>query len=74
MSSIHLPYRSENTYFVPVDEDIPEDIAEREFRKISYYQWVPFFLLIQAFLFYVPCLIWRLMSDKSGEDILMLFI
>ncbi|KAI3415594.1 hypothetical protein GPALN_005197 [Globodera pallida] len=57
---------SENTYFVPVEEDIPEDVAEREFRKISYYQWVPFFLLIQAFLFYVPCLIWRLMSDKSG--------
>ncbi|KAI1707410.1 innexin domain-containing protein [Ditylenchus destructor] len=35
---------SENTYFVPLDEDVPVD----------------------AFLYYIPCLMWRLMSDKSG--------
>ncbi|KAI1716069.1 innexin domain-containing protein [Ditylenchus destructor] len=57
---------SENTYFVPLDEDVPVDVSEREYRQISYYQWVPFFLLIQAFLYYIPCLMWRLMSDKSG--------
>uniref|UniRef100_A0A914URQ0 Innexin n=1 Tax=Plectus sambesii TaxID=2011161 RepID=A0A914URQ0_9BILA len=57
---------AQNTYWVPIDHEIPEDIAERETRQISYYQWVPFFLLIEAFLYYIPCLMWRLMSDKSG--------
>lgn len=58
---------AQNTYWVPIEQDIPADLAEREYRQISYYQWVPFFLLIQAFLYYIPCLMWRLMSDKSGE-------
>ncbi|KAH7730510.1 CRE-INX-4 protein [Aphelenchoides avenae] len=57
---------AQNTYWVPLEQDIPVDIAEREYRQISYYQWVPFFLLIQAFLYYIPCLMWRLMNDKSG--------
>uniref|UniRef100_A0A8R1HW25 Innexin n=3 Tax=Caenorhabditis japonica TaxID=281687 RepID=A0A8R1HW25_CAEJA len=33
---------------------------------VSYYQWVPFFLVYVAFMFYAPCLIWRLFYDKSG--------
>lgn len=34
--------------------------------QVSYYQWVPFFLVYVAFSFYAPCLIWRLFYDKSG--------
>ncbi|CAH8642406.1 unnamed protein product [Schistosoma guineensis] len=56
-----------STYFIPTqDINIPENISERENRKIHYYQWVPFILMIQAFLFNLPCLIWRLFNWQSG--------
>ncbi|KHN71734.1 Innexin-10 [Toxocara canis] len=55
-----------STYWVSFDEDIPEDISAREERMVSYYQWTPFFLVICAFFFYSPCLVWRLMYTKSG--------
>jgi hypothetical protein len=38
-------------------------------QHISYYQWVPIMLLVQAFLFYLPCLVWRIFSDRSGINI-----
>lgn len=56
-----------NTYWVPFDEQIPDNIEEREDRMVAYYQWTPFFLVISAFMFYLPCLIWRLLYDKSGK-------
>ncbi|VDK72278.1 unnamed protein product, partial [Gongylonema pulchrum] len=55
-----------STYWVSFDEEIPENISDREKRMVSYYQWTPFFFVICAFLFYAPCLIWRMMYDKSG--------
>ncbi|KER33113.1 hypothetical protein T265_01004 [Opisthorchis viverrini] len=56
-----------STYFIPTREvNVPVNLADREDRKIHYYQWVPFILMIQAFLFNLPCIVWRLFNWQSG--------
>jgi hypothetical protein len=63
-----------NTYWVSFDDEIPADVDSRENRMISYYQWTPFFLVISAFAFYLPCLIWRVIYGSSGirlKDIML---
>ncbi|PAV77906.1 hypothetical protein WR25_14001 [Diploscapter pachys] len=56
---------AKNTYYAPLEGDLPE-VSHRDRTMVSYYQWVPFFLVIVAFMFYSPCLLWRLLYDKSG--------
>ena len=58
---------SQDTYFMPFKEDIPVEIPEREDREISYYQWVPFFLIIQAACFRIPNYIWKCCAQLSGK-------
>lgn len=58
-----------NTYAIPMKEQIPVEHIERTAKELSYYQWVPVMLLIQALLFYLPCIIWRLLNGQSGINV-----
>uniref|UniRef100_A0A915N2A5 Innexin n=1 Tax=Meloidogyne javanica TaxID=6303 RepID=A0A915N2A5_MELJA len=62
-----------NTYFVAIDkaEQIIVNISdeERRERRISYYQWIPFFLIFQAGCFKVPALIWKYFHAQSGMKV-----
>ncbi|CAD5120958.1 DgyrCDS9505 [Dimorphilus gyrociliatus] len=58
-----------NTYYVPFEEGIPTDIGVRTRPKISYYQWVPLVLLIEALMCFIPCLIWRILHKRSGINL-----
>ncbi|ETN76869.1 innexin unc-7 family protein [Necator americanus] len=55
-----------NTYFAPFDDEFLPEVQDRGKTMVSYYQWVPFFLVVVAFMFYSPCLLWRILYDKSG--------
>jgi len=57
-----------STYYLPDEKAIPGQPGVVK-RHISYYQWVPVVLLAQALLFRVPCMFWRVFSDRSGINI-----
>ncbi|PAA94463.1 hypothetical protein BOX15_Mlig014383g1, partial [Macrostomum lignano] len=58
-----------NTYFVPPNGSIPGDETVRQGEELKYYQWVPFVLAIQALMFHLPAVIWKLMNWQSGVQI-----
>jgi hypothetical protein len=55
-----------------MDKELPLNERERRQNRIRYYQWVPFLLLFQAILCYIPRIIWRTLNVKSGLDIINL--
>ncbi|KAK4475006.1 hypothetical protein MN116_002105, partial [Schistosoma mekongi] len=57
-----------NTYFAPLQHSLPP-APDREMLLIGYYQWAPIVMAIQAMLFYLPCLIWRLFMAQSGFNV-----
>lgn len=72
---------SHGTYHLPHDSDIPPDVAydkdddrqqqqqQQHPPRLSYYQYVPLILLIQALGFYLPYRLWTRLSSGSGLDL-----
>lgn len=58
-----------NTYYIPMSDSIPDDTQERKEAEITYYQWVPLILLLQAFLFKFPNVLWRIFNSGSGLNL-----
>ena len=58
-----------NTYYIPLDQKVPKFERERRQNELRYYQWIPFILLLQAFCFYFPHIVWRSLSRRSGIDV-----
>ncbi|XP_050418388.1 innexin unc-9 isoform X2 [Patella vulgata] len=58
-----------NTYYIQFQNQIPVEHSFRKERELTYYQWVPVVLLIQALMFYLPCIIWRLLNGQSGINV-----
>ncbi|KAL4217041.1 hypothetical protein ACF0H5_023497 [Mactra antiquata] len=58
-----------NTYYIPMESNIPRDIRNRQKAELNYYQWVPIILLFMAFLYKAPNIIWHLLNTKSGINL-----
>lgn len=62
------------TYYLPLDSygNVIEETPSNEYKKeslITYYQWISIILLLQAFGFYAPYLLWSFLSNKCGFDV-----
>ena len=48
------------------EREFPETELTGRKEFISYYQWIPIIISVQAFLFYAPHLIWLALASNSG--------
>ncbi|KAI6229183.1 Innexin [Aphelenchoides besseyi] len=60
---------AKGSYFLPLKEEINADPSKREESFVGYYQWVPIILGLQAFLFYVPALVWKSLNFNTGINV-----
>jgi innexin len=58
-----------NTYYIDENSPIPDNMDVRRQSSIRYYQWIPFILLFEAFFFFFPYILWRVLCQRSGIDI-----
>ena len=54
-----------NTYYVDFESKLPLEREVRSQKEIEYYQWVTLILILQAFLFYVPRMLWKRFGGYS---------
>jgi hypothetical protein len=59
----------QNTYYVQHTDKVPKSLYVKKESEILYYQWIPFLLLLKAFLFYAPRISWNAFGTKSGIQI-----
>ena len=57
----------QNTYRIAWEESLPRPDPDRDY--VVYYQWIPFYLFLQAFMFFMPILLWRTYNVRSGIDL-----
>ncbi len=57
-----------NTYYLHFDEEIPKEHEHEKRQMIPYYQWIPFILLGQALMFYLPSAVWHSFNHSAGVD------
>jgi len=55
-----------NTYYIPMQHQIPTQIDHRTDKELTYYQWVPLILLTMALLFKIPRMAFKVFSASSG--------
>jgi hypothetical protein len=61
---------AQDTYYIPFKDPVEKYIgSERHERRVSYYQWIPFFLIFQAGCFKLPTLIWKYFAGQSGMKV-----
>ena len=58
----------DDTYYVPFFDKMPQQDEGRD-RKITYYQWVPIILVLQATMFVAPRVVWKFFSERSGINV-----
>ena len=59
----------QNTYYVEHSDKIPKWTELKKRSEILYYQWIPFLLVVKAFIFYIPRLSWNALGAKSGIQV-----
>ena len=58
-----------NTYYLPWENHIPKEHEDDQRYMITYYQWIPLILMIQALFFYMPRLLWVGLNKRVGMDV-----